>query len=102
MTAVPPETPSETRPYRALFGATVLGEAGPGSDVDLLVEFSAPVSLFHFMEVREHLEAILGCRVDLVTRAALKPQLREAILEEAVDVTWGTPAHVARTKGNLR
>ena len=40
------------------------------------------------MEVKEFLEEILGRRVDLVTPAALKPQLWEAILEEAVDATW--------------
>jgi predicted nucleotidyltransferase len=72
----------------ALFGSTARGESGPGSDIDLLVEFSKPVGLFRFMEVKEFLERVLGRRVDLVTRAALKPQLREAILEEAVDAGW--------------
>jgi predicted nucleotidyltransferase len=72
----------------ALFGSAARGEARPDSDVDLLIEFSRPVGLFHFMEVKEFLEEILGRRVDLVTPAALKPQLREDILEEAVEATW--------------
>lgn len=75
----------------ALFGSSARGEARPGSDVDLLIEFSRPVGLFHFMEVKEFLEEILGRRVDLVTPDALKPQLREAILEEAVDATEVEP-----------
>ena len=72
----------------ALFGSVARGEACQDSDVDLLVEFSRPVGLFHFMEVKEFLEEVLGRRVDLVTPDALKPQLREAILEEAVDAAW--------------
>lgn len=72
----------------ALFGSTARGEVGPSSDVDLLIEFSRPVGLFHFLEVKEFLERVLGRRVDLVTKAALKPQLREAILEEAIDAGW--------------
>jgi len=72
----------------ALFGSAARGEAGPGSDVDLLIEFSQPVGLFRFLEVKEFLEHVLGRRVDLVTKAALKPQLREAILAEAIDAGW--------------
>ena len=64
----------------AVFGSVARGEAGPESDVDLLVEFTDPVGLFHFLAVKESLEAILGCPVDLATPAALKPQLREAII----------------------
>lgn len=72
----------------ALFGSAARGEIGPDSDLDLLIEFSRPVGLFRFLEVTEFLEQILGRRVDLVTPGALKPQLREAILEDAVDATW--------------
>lgn len=72
----------------AIFGSAARGDAGPDSDIDVLIEFSQPVGLFHFLDVKEFLEEILGCRVDLVTRAALKHQLRERILEEAVDARW--------------
>jgi len=68
-------------------GFAARGDIGPGSNVDLLIEFSRPAGLFHFMEVKDFLEEVLGYPVDLVTRDALKPQLREAILEEAVDAT---------------
>lgn len=72
----------------SLFGSAARGEATPESDLDLLIEFSRPVGLFHFMEVKDFLEEALGCPVDLVTPDALKPQLRETILEEAIDATW--------------
>jgi hypothetical protein len=69
----------------ALFGSVVRGEAKSDSDVDILVEFSKPVGLFGFIRLKHRLEEILGRSVDLVTRAALKPQLRDRILEECVN-----------------
>ncbi len=69
----------------ALFGSVARDEAGPDSDVDLLVEFSRPVGLFGFVRLQRHLAERLGRNVDLVTRDALIPALRERILAEAVD-----------------
>ncbi len=68
----------------SLFGSVARDEAGPQSDVDVLVEFDRPVGLFEFVDVKERLESMLGRRVDLVTPGALKRQLRERILGEAV------------------
>jgi predicted nucleotidyltransferase len=76
----------------ALFGSAARDEARPDSDVDILVEFNRPVGLFTFLEVKEHLEQALGRRVDLVTRAGLKRQLRDRILAEAVRVGEGVAA----------
>jgi predicted nucleotidyltransferase len=71
----------------ALFGSAARGEASPHSDIDLLVEFSAPVGLFEFVRLKLLLEQILGREVDLVTPDALRPNMKEAILQESVDVT---------------
>ncbi len=70
-----------------IFGSVARGEAIPGSDVDLLVEFDRPIGLFHFFRVQRRLEQILGCGVDLVMRDAVKPQLRDRIFREAVRAT---------------
>ena len=70
-----------------LFGSVARGEADANSDVDLLVEFDKPVGLFHFFRVQWRLEEILGCRVDLVMRDAVKLQLRDRIFAEAVRAT---------------
>jgi predicted nucleotidyltransferase len=70
-----------------LFGSVARGEAGPASDVDLLVDFDKPIGLFHFFRVQRRLEEILGCRVDLVMRDAVKRQLRDRIFAEAVRAT---------------
>jgi hypothetical protein len=52
--------------------------------VDLLVEFAEGVDLFEFVRVRMQLEELLSRKVDLVTPGALKRQLRDRILGEAV------------------
>ncbi|MFH0943991.1 MAG: nucleotidyltransferase family protein [Planctomycetota bacterium] len=69
----------------AVFGSVARGDDGDDSDVDLLVEFSRPIGFFGFFDVKERLEQILGRQVDLVTRDAVKPALRERIFREAVD-----------------
>ncbi len=70
----------------ALFGSVARNEAGKDSDVDLLVEFDRPVGLFQFIDLKEFLEKVLGCSVDLGTRNSLHPRLRERVLREAVNV----------------
>ncbi len=76
------------KPFRVeaiyLFGSVARDEAESSSDVDLLVDFETPPSLFEFARLRRLLAGVLECPVDLVTRPALKPKLREGILREAV------------------
>ena len=68
----------------AVFGSVARDEAGPASDVDLLVEFSRPVGLFGFIDPQEHLEAILGTKVDLGMSDGLKPRMRDRVPRELV------------------
>jgi hypothetical protein len=67
-----------------LFGSYVRGEQKKGSDIDILVEFREPISLFKFLEMEEHLGELLGGKVDLVSKKALKPRIGRRILAEAV------------------
>ncbi len=69
----------------ALFGSAARGEESAGSDLDFLVEFDRK-TFRNYMGLLRLLEASFGRRVDLVIREALKPSLREAVLNEAVDV----------------
>ena len=71
----------------ALFGSAARGEIQDGSDVDLLAEFAQPPGFDGYMRVKFYLEELLGLPVDLVMRGALKPWARQAVLEEAIDVT---------------
>ena len=68
----------------ALFGSVARGEAGPESDIDILVEFARPVGLFEFVRLQMRLEALLGRQVDLVTLDAVRQTMRDRILGEAV------------------
>lgn len=68
----------------SLFGSFARDEGREDSDVDLLVEFSRPIGLFEFVRLQRQLGELIGHHVDLVTPAALKPQLRDRILREAV------------------
>jgi predicted nucleotidyltransferase len=70
----------------ALFGSVARDEATSTSDVDLLVEFNRPVGLFGLFALQNHLEALLGCAVDLGTPDSLKPRLKERVLQEAIHV----------------
>lgn len=70
----------------SLFGSVARDEARDDSDVDLLVEFSQPVGLFHFIELQQWLEFILGCKVDLGTLRSLKTDIKEQVLREAIRV----------------
>jgi uncharacterized protein len=70
----------------AIFGSVARGEAEESSDIDLLVEFNRPVGLFEFIRLKNYLENLTGSQVDLVTSDALRPELRESILREAVYV----------------
>ena len=69
-----------------IFGSVVRGEATENSDVDILVEFSRPVGFFEFLELEEFLEKLIGRKVDLVSRKALKPYIGGHILEEVITI----------------
>jgi hypothetical protein len=70
----------------SIFGSTARGESSSSSDVDLLVDFVGDVDYDLFINLKLYLEELLQCRVDLVTRAALRSGLRESVEREAVRV----------------
>ena len=69
-----------------IFGSWVRGEERKGSDVDILVEFERPVDFFLFLELEEYISRLIGRKVDLVSKKALKPAIGKYILEEVVYV----------------
>jgi len=66
-----------------IFGSVARGEAGPESDLDLLVELEQDRSLFDHAALVEDLEVLLGRKVDVVTENGIYWLLRRRILKEA-------------------
>ena len=69
-----------------VFGSYVRGEQHSRSDLDILVEFYDPPSLLKFIELEYFLSDLLGTKVDLVMKDALKPVIGKRILREVVAV----------------
>ncbi len=68
--------------HAAVFGSTARGEAGPQSDLDLLVDFPDGATLFSLAALKLELEDAIGKPVDLVNSGALHPLIRDAVLAE--------------------
>src|SRR5436309_1706154 len=68
-----------------IFGSAARGEMRPDSDVDLLVEFmpDAKTSLFDHIGAQLDLEALVGRKVDLVSKRAIQGRRRRTALADA-------------------
>lgn len=67
-----------------IFGSYVRGEQSEKSDLDILIDFYEKPDLFEFIEIEEYLSKLVGTKVDLIMKSALKPYISKYILEEAV------------------
>ena len=67
-----------------VFGSVARGEAGPESDIDLLVDVSSHTSSWFPTGLIDDLEQLLGRKVDILTDGGVSPYLREQIYREAV------------------
>ena len=70
----------------SIFGSHAKGDARKDSDVDVLVRFKGSATLDCYMNLKFFLEDLFGRKIDLVTHAALRPELRDRITREAVRV----------------
>jgi predicted nucleotidyltransferase len=69
-----------------VFGSVARGEDDSESDVDFLVELETGRSLLDLGGLQMELEALLGCRVDVVTVRGPKARMRDRVLGEAMPV----------------
>lgn len=69
-----------------IFGSYSQGTPAKNSDIDILVEFFETPDFFRFIQLEQFLKDLLGIKVDLVTRDALKPLIKKEILKETIYV----------------
>jgi len=65
-----------------IFGSYVRGEQRAISDIDILIELERPIGFIKFLKLEKRISDLLGVKVDLVTKKALKPYIGQRILQE--------------------
>jgi uncharacterized protein len=70
----------------ALFGSRARGEAGPDSDIDIMVEIAADdrVDLFQYVGIVQYIEELFSLRVDVANRDGLKALVRPHVERDAI------------------
>ena len=67
-----------------VFGSLARGEARPDSEVDILIALDPERSPLDLVALKQDLEDLLSCKVDVVTEAAVSPYIRPQVLRDAV------------------
>lgn len=68
-----------------IFGSVARNEDSLSSDLDILIQLESGRSLFDIIALKQDLEDLLGCKVDVVTEDGLSPYIREEVLKSAVN-----------------
>ncbi len=64
-----------------LFGSYIRKEQKDTSDIDILVEFEkGKITFDNYMDLKFYLEDLFKCKVDLVMKEAIKPDLKPYII----------------------
>ena len=69
-----------------IFGSILQGKINQHNDIDFIVDLESGRSLLDIVAIKQDLEDLLGCNVDVVTEAALSPYMRDAVLSQAVSL----------------
>jgi predicted nucleotidyltransferase len=67
-----------------IFGSYVKGNAGKGSDIDILVNFAPEADLFDLVDLSLFLEQKLKRKVDIVPQSSLREEIKGNVLKEAI------------------
>jgi hypothetical protein len=70
----------------SLFGSVARNEATEASDLDFVVDFEGAITFDRYMDLKIFLEDLFDQKVDLAIKDSLKPQIRQRVVEEGIDV----------------
>jgi len=72
--------------HAALFGSVARGDAGPQSDLDILIELApdAELDIFAYAGLKRYIAGLFSGPVDVVNRNALKPYLQRPASSDAI------------------
>lgn len=65
-----------------IFGSFARNEDRPDSDIDILVTFEEPISLFALVRIHRELSELLNRKVDVVSEKYLHPRLKGAVQKD--------------------
>jgi predicted nucleotidyltransferase len=90
VSALRKELPNLEKQFRVeslgVFGPYARGTHRPHSALNLVVEYEKTPNLIEMAQLEEHLQDLLGLKVDLGIKGDLRPHVREQVLRELVDV----------------
>lgn len=69
-----------------VFGPYARGTNRPRSALNLVVEYGKTPTLIELAQLEEHLQDLLGLKVDLGIKSDLRPHVKEQVLRELVEV----------------
>jgi predicted nucleotidyltransferase len=74
--------------HAALFGSVARGVAGPGSDIDVMVDLdpTARISVYDYVGIVEYVQSLFGEPVDVSNRETLKPHVRPSAEHDAIRI----------------
>ncbi len=72
--------------HAALFGSRARRDARPDSDTDIMIEIDpdAPVTIYDYVAIKDHIANLLDGPVDVVDREGLRPYVRPAATTDAI------------------
>ncbi len=70
----------------AIYGSFAKGTQTKTSDIDILIEPSAPISLFVILQLESELGKIMKRKVDIVEYTAIKPSIKKSVLKDAISI----------------
>ena len=83
-----PELQAKGVRHAGLFGSTARGEAGPGSDIDIMIDLDPEVrmTVYDYVGIKEYIADLFEDQVDVVSREGLKPYVSGNVIRDLIPV----------------